>query len=87
MIPWWDSLQMKLYHLENGTVFRDMRISEKFIDEYVNESESDHHLMGYYVGLQESIYELNGFKTERRSPKVSGNSVKKGLEWRSAASG
>lgn len=82
MIPWGDSLQVKLYHLENGTASKNMDISEQFIDEYVRESESDHHLLGYYVGLQESIYELNGFKTDKYFPEISEDSVKKGLEWR-----
>lgn len=80
-IPSWDSLQMKLFHVRNGTRFLDLEIDENFIDEYLTENKSDHHLLGYYVGLQESVYELMKITKGRYPNKLTEEQVKEGLEW------
>lgn len=80
--PSWDSLQIKLFHLQNNTKPRDLEIDEKYIDDYCYEYESEHHLFGYYVGLQESIYELTE-KTKGRFPnKLTEELIKEGLKWK-----
>jgi len=79
--PSWDSLQIKLFHIRNNTKPIDLEIDEKYIDEYCCENRSDHHLFGYYVGLQESIYELMKITKGRFPTKLSEELIKKGLNW------
>lgn len=80
--PSWDSLQMKLFHITNNTKSSDLEIDEKYIDNYVDVTRSDHHLLGYYVGLQESIYELMKNTNGQFPNKPTEQMVKEGLEWK-----
>ena len=79
--PSWDSLQMELFHSRNKSKSQDLEIDEKYIDEYTEGNKSDHHLLGYYVGLQESTYELMKFTNGRYLEKINEDLIKKGLDW------
>lgn len=80
--PSWDSLQMKLFHLKHGTRFHDLEIDEKFIDDYCDEGHADHHLLGYYVGLQESTYELGKVTKGRFPQRFTEDLITDGLQWK-----
>lgn len=77
--PSWDSLQMRLFHILHKTKPRDLEIDERYIDEYIERE--DHHLFGYYVGLQESIYELTKINKGRYQRKISKKLIQEGLKW------
>lgn len=80
--PSWHSLQIELFHLQNGTKPRDLEIDEKYIDDYYCEYQSEHHLFGYYVGLQESVYELMKTTNGRFPNELTEELIKEGLKWK-----
>lgn len=80
--PSWDSLQIKLFQLQSNTKPTDLEIDEKYIDDYCPDYKSEHHLLGYYVGLQESIYELMETTNERFPKKITEELIKEGLKWK-----
>lgn len=44
---------------------------------------SDHHLLGYYIGLQDSVYEVMQYTNERRwPPKLNKELIEKGVQWK-----
>ena len=80
--PSWDSLQISLFHLKNKTKPRDLEIDEKFIDDYCYEYKSSHHFFGYYVGLQDSPYELMRITKGRFPNKLTEELINQGLKWK-----
>jgi len=78
--PSWDSLQMRLLHINNNTKLRNLEINEDYIVEYCEDRA--HHLLGYYVGLQESTYELTKIAKGKYVRKPSKELIKVGLEWK-----
>lgn len=82
-IPSWDSIQMKSFHKSNNTKSSDLLIEEEFIVNYINERETNHQLLGYYIGLQESIYELFLDDISGRFPrKITPNQLIEAQKWR-----
>jgi uncharacterized protein YwqG len=58
-IPSCDSVQVRLFELENEKRIYDyLRYDTALEENFLNNPESNHHLLGYYVADQESTYEL-----------------------------
>ena len=80
-IPSIDSLELELFHERMGIGYDELEMTDLFMTEYFKGIGEDHHLLGYYIGYDDSVYELF-LDEECGEIKLDKKSIEKGLEWK-----
>ena len=83
-VPSYDSIQVRLFELKSGKRVYDYLTYDTALEEnFLSEQSGNHHLFGYYLGDQESTYELYALSDSKNGYKdYSKNSFEEASNWR-----